>query len=237
MNKHRSTIIDFNKNKIPFMHRGTRADTGVLKQIFVQKQYQLSRLRRGGELNEFYDSVVNSGGQPLIVDCGANIGASALWFSMAFPKSFILGLEPDFDNFELLSENTVSVNGKFLNAAVGSIDKMTYVVDPGLGEWGYRTSDLGAGNMVEMMSMRRLVAESVASGKVPFIAKIDIEGGEEELFMKHTEWIDYFPLLIIELHDWLLPKSGNSRSFLREVSSRDRDFVYSGENIFSIRNF
>jgi hypothetical protein len=51
-----------------------------------------------------------------------------------------------------------------------------------------------------------------------------------------TSWIDRFPLLVIELHDWLLPGQSTSRNFLREIALRDRDFVYRGENIFSIAN-
>jgi hypothetical protein len=80
------------------------------------------------------------------------------------------------------------------------------------------------------------VAEERAAGRVPFIAKIDIEGGEAELFAAETGWVDQFPLLIVELHDWLLPRAGTSRSFLRCVAGLDRDFVYLGENVFSIAN-
>ena len=70
---------------------------------------------------------------------------------------------------------------------------------------------------------------------VPFIIKIDIEGFESELFSKNTEWIDMFPLVIIELHDWMLPKTANSNNFLKEISKLDRDFLYFNENIFSIK--
>ena len=70
----------------------------------------------------------------------------------------------------------------------------------------------------------------------PFIIKIDIEGFEEDLFSKNLEWVDLFPLLIIELHDWMLPKSSNSKNFLQAISKLNRDFVYIGENIFSISN-
>ena len=37
-------------------------------------------------------------------------------------------------------------------------------------------------------------------------------------------------------HDWLLPKQQNSGNFLRQISSRNRDFVFHGENVFSISN-
>ena len=70
----------------------------------------------------------------------------------------------------------------------------------------------------------------------PFIVKIDIEGGESALFSTNTEWVATTPLIIIELHDWLLPGKAASRSFLQCIAGQDRDFVYIGENIFSIDN-
>ena len=84
--------------------------------------------------------------------------------------------------------------------------------------------------------MAGLVAAKMAEGYTPFLAKIDIEGAEADLFSRDTDWIDQFPLIIVELHDWLLPKQGTSRNFLRCIAARNRDFVYLGENIFSIRN-
>jgi hypothetical protein len=87
-----------------------------------------------------------------------------------------------------------------------------------------------------MMAMSRVVEEKRSAGAVPFIAKIDIEGAERDLFQEPTAWVDHFPLLIVELHDWLLPKQRTSEPFLKCVSQRDRDFVHIGENVFSIRN-
>ena len=71
---------------------------------------------------------------------------------------------------------------------------------------------------------------------VPFLIKIDIEGGEENLFETSTAWIDLFPLLIIELHDWLLPRKNTSLNFIRRIGQFKRDFVYNSENIFSFKN-
>ena len=70
----------------------------------------------------------------------------------------------------------------------------------------------------------------------PFIVKIDIEGFEAELFSRNLEWLDRFYVLIIELHDWMLPRQRSSQSFLRAIGALDRDFLYAGENVFSIAN-
>lgn len=49
-------------------------------------------------------------------------------------------------------------------------------------------------------------------------------------------WIARFPLLAVDLHDWLFPGQGRSLPFLRQISQYNRDFVYLGENVFSIAN-
>ena len=48
--------------------------------------------------------------------------------------------------------------------------------------------------------------------------KIDIEGGEDDLFSGDLDWLERTPLVIIELHDWLFPNEPRSRNFLRAVS-------------------
>jgi hypothetical protein len=68
----------------------------------------------------------------------------------------------------------------------------------------------------------------------PLICKIDIEGGEKELFQANDAWVDRFPLIIIELHDWLAP--GTSTNFLSAISKRNIHLVFRGENTFCFNN-
>lgn len=218
-----------------FFHRGTRADKGVLQQQFTNQDYALGRLRRGAELNGLYTSIVQSDRVPLIIDAGANIGASAVWFSLQYPQAQIVCFEPDAANFKLLEMNTSGLPVDLYQAAVGSVDGAVDLYDPGEGEWGYRTKANVVG-ATRLLSLDRMVCAKEQENIVPFIVKIDIEGGEDDLFAQNTDWIDRFPLIIIELHDWLLPGERTSANFLRAVSQRNRDFVHIGENIFSIRN-
>ena len=63
-----------------------------------------------------------------------------------------------------------------------------------------------------------------------------IEGSELELFSENTNWIDQSDLLYVELHDWMLPGEQSSKTFLSKISSLNRDFLLSGENVVSIKN-
>jgi FkbM family methyltransferase len=223
-------------HKRAFRHRGTRADQGVVAQIFKAQDYAFGRLRRGPELQGVYDAIVGSGRSPLVLDAGANIGASVVYFALVFPQAHIVALEPAADNFELLEANASGLDVDARRAAIGSTPGVTTLVDPGEGAWGYRTVAGAEGERVPVVGASALVAEKLAQGYEPFVAKIDIEGGEAELFSRDTDWVERFPLLIIELHDWLLPRGRTSHAFLRCIAALDRDFVQLGENVFSIAN-
>lgn len=218
-----------------FLHRGSRADLGVLQQVMKNNDYSLGRLKRGAELLSIYDNMVNSGRAPLIFDLGANMGASAVWFSLKYPNAHTVCVEPDKENFELLRANTDGLNVDIHHAAIGANDGMVDLIDHGGGEWGYMTRPNPTG-AVRMMALHKMISAKISQGFDPFIVKIDIEGAEDSLFSDNTDWIDQFPLLIVELHDWLFPKKRTARNFLRTISRLDRDFVYIGENVFSIKN-
>jgi FkbM family methyltransferase len=223
------------------IRRGT-SDWSTFVQVFVLEDYRLARLARWAELKAIYERIVAEGRRPLIVDCGANIGLSAVYFEECFPKALIVALEPEASNFGVM-RRTIGKSSRTicLNAAISSVDGRVEVEDPGLGHCGFRTTpsqspNAGAGT-VESFSFQTVLEKAAAHDKVePFLAKIDIEGFEKELFASNTGWVDNFPVLVLELHDWMLPGTANSQNFLRTIASLDRDFVYYGENVFSIRN-
>ena len=218
-----------------FVYRDEPADRDTLNEIYTKKCYALGNLRRGNELYDKYQTYILEGKKPLIVDAGAHIGASVVWFAQAFPGCQVVAFEPDPGNFALLTQNTEGLDVELHNAALGSIDGHVSIDDPGMGKNAYRTV-VSENGPIELISLSRVLDAKKKQGFVPFMAKIDIEGGEENLFGAYTDWVDEFSLIIIELHDWLIPKQGTSRNFLRCISEHDRDFVYMGENIFSIKN-
>lgn len=219
--------------------RQQSTDEAVIKQVLVDQQYDLRRLARAGELLDHATRMRATGRKPLIVDAGANIGTASIYFHGNMPDARIVAIEPARDNFELLSLNVDGLGFELLNSAVASSDGRARVVDPGRGQWAYRTEAIAASEdapeWVPHVTINEIYRAQAAQA-FPFIVKVDIEGAERDLFSGNIEWVACTPLVIVELHDWLLPKGKTSQPFLQCIAKLDRDFVYVGEDVYSIAN-
>jgi FkbM family methyltransferase len=219
--------------------REATSDWLTFDQIFVNEDYNLRQLKRYPEIEGLYNKF-SAEGTPLILDLGANIGLSSVYFSHIWPASKIVAVEPSDDNFAILKQNTQADQRiEAILAGVASTETKLALNDPTVEKNAFTTKTLGADAVdgIDGVTVNGILNRYPASkGFRPFIIKIDIEGAEEELFSQNIDWISEFPVLMIEMHDWLYPGKGTSRAFLQAISKLDRDFVYLNENVFSIRN-
>ena len=164
-----------------------------------------------------YDEILSAGRTPVIVDAGAYVGASALWFRSKFPRAHIVAMEPDPDSFRLLDRNlgalerTTAVQGA-VGAEAGEVRMV-----PSTGSWANQVERSDGG--IRVVTMNEAFA-MVPNGE-PLIAKINIEGFEEDVFSANLEWLDRISLLYIEPHDWLYPGKHTSRTFQKALGDRD----------------
>jgi len=218
-----------------FFRTDSIGDKGVIEQIFQNQDYELSRFPLYQVFSQYAERVENSGRTGLIIDAGANIGASAIFFHFKYPKAAIVAIEPERNNCRYLKRNCAGLDVRLIEGALGSNPGTLFLQDPGLSDWGFRVSDHGLYE-VKMISVPQILADFPPEKYSALILKIDIEGGEKELFSKDFGWLGRIPLLIIELHDWMLPGEANSKNFLKAISSFDFDFVYLRENVFCFNN-
>ncbi|MEW6254652.1 MAG: FkbM family methyltransferase [Pseudomonadota bacterium] len=202
----------------------------------MDKSYDLRPLSRFPEFLNLLAQIRSLNKRPLIIDAGANIGISCIYFCAQIRDAVVVAIEPETDNYTILRENVRNLPVIPVRAALSSAHNRVKVVNPDAGFWGFRTESTDdTENSVDTVTIPEILAahEDTCS---PFIVKIDIEGYEEHVFRENFDWIDHIPILIVELHDWLYPKNGTSKTFLKAIADRDRDFINIGENIFSIRN-
>jgi FkbM family methyltransferase len=229
--------ISFGADVRRFKYRSGSTDAIGVKQVFEERCYDLTWSPRFSELRRLINERLKRGLRPLIIDCGANIGAATLFFAMNYRGVPVAAIEPHAENYRLLCENTKGLDVRTFHAAIAGRAGQVRVMD-GLGGFdSFRTEFTtdGGREVVPAMTIADIIA-LYGEGYYPLIVKVDIEGAEKELFATATEWVDPTPVIIAELHDWMLPKSGVTAPFLRTIAPLDRDFLLRGENVISIRN-
>ena len=100
-----------NDRKSEVVLRSATSDWFTFDQIFINEDYNLKALKRYPEFEALY-AKYSAEGVPLILDLGANIGLSSVYFHHIWPNSKIIAVEPSEDNFKVLRENFGS-NEKF----------------------------------------------------------------------------------------------------------------------------
>jgi FkbM family methyltransferase len=178
-------------SRYPLHCRARTSDVDVFGQIFVDREYRC------------LDDVTDA---RLIIDCGANVGFSSAYFLSRHPRSFVVAIEPDPDNFAALERNLQPYEGRFraIRSGVWSHRAGLVLSDEVCGdgrEWARTVRESKAGEEPTMtgIDIGTLLAES--NYERISILKIDIEGTESVVFSSNYEhWIDKVDNLVIELH-------------------------------------
>jgi FkbM family methyltransferase len=134
----------------------------------------------------------------VILDCGANIGITALYFASRYPKARIFSIEPNDSNFELLKRNTaiepriVPIRG----AVVGRPRKSVRLTSE-KPAWGNFVTEQSEGPEVPAFTIEQILnAHNLAHVD---LLKVDIEGAEKQVFGE-GQFMHRIGVVIIELH-------------------------------------
>lgn len=173
--------------------RPSSNDIYTLDEVFVQQVYR---------------STLIACPQPLtMIDLGANIGLSSLYFLRQCPRLRVLAVEPDPHNADLLSENLqsyTSVNrATVLRAAVWATDGPVRFAPPaelGHVNQGY-VQESGADTGLEVSGMTPATLIARSGFDTIDILKVDVEGGERHLFAAGADWLGRVNCLAVEFHD------------------------------------
>ncbi len=214
--------------------RRHESDLSVLREVFGERAYDVTRhAHLADRLARRYRAILAAGRRPIVVDCGANIGAATIAFAETWPRAAFIAIEPDPGNAAMARRNLVGTpNHLVLEAAIGSVPGHAALSNDGDGfAWGVRTTRAQQG--VPIISMEQALA--YVPNAEPFVCKIDIEGFEEDLFARDTSWIDRFEIIMVEPHDWLLPGRRSSRHLQRAMADRGLEMIIQGHSIFYLR--
>jgi FkbM family methyltransferase len=201
--------------KHPFQMRNNPYDYATFEEVLLRKTYNIEL----GFTPHF------------IIDGGGNIGLTAAFFASKFPDARIVSLEPDEENFKLLSKNTKPyANISALQKGVWHRQTHLMVKDVGLGNNGLTVEETAtpSASSIEAINIAQLMQEY--NQAVIDVLKLDVEGAEKEIFSSgYEQWLPKTRVLIIELHDHM--KKGCSKAVFTALSHYNFSCQVAGENL------
>jgi FkbM family methyltransferase len=211
--------------------RDTVARSSLLGFNVVAGSYQTtSYLFRDVMLSGNYDPGELHTVAPVIVDVGANIGFSILYFKRLFPASRIYAFEPNPEAFKFLQENVRTNN---LDSVV--------LFNVGLGREEGRArlylsaehGDLRASVLKERggargidVEIQRLSSFLKDIGEVDFL-KVDCEGAEESIILDLEDrgMLAGIPRTVLEYHHSIGEEDARLGRFLQKLESANLEYA------------
>jgi FkbM family methyltransferase len=198
---HRLVSFRLPELRAPLLMRPHTTDRTTFEEIFIEGQYDLAL----------------AGDPRVIIDAGANVGYAAALFASRFPLARVIAIECEHENFALLERNLAGYdNVTCLERALWPRNTRVVIDNPKAATNAFcvREDPLAAG---AIESIAPLTALAVAGGERIDLFKLDIEGGEKELFEAADcdAWLERTQVLMIELHERYKP--GTARAFWRAI--------------------
>jgi FkbM family methyltransferase len=132
-----------------------------------------------------------------ILDCGAHIGLSVIYFKRICPASFITAYEPDEQNFNLLKQNIQSFQLKDVDLRKEAV----WVADTELNfsNEGSMASKIETNNTIGGMRVKAIRLNESINDKIDLL-KLDIEGAEYEVIKDIENKLSFVQNIFLEYH-------------------------------------
>jgi len=139
---------------------------------------------------------------PLIIDCGANIGISTIYFKQLYPQSRVIAFEPDAAIYAYLEKNVAAMQAQgvtLVNKGVWSEDKELEFLSEGADSGKVASGHEKTEGKTTRIKVERL--STYINEKVAFL-KIDIEGAELEVLKEIEHKLPLVENIFIEYHSF-----------------------------------
>lgn len=219
--------------------RTNSSDFDVFAQVFARREYDFTQFPQGRRLLERIAG--REGARVLIIDGGANIGLTSIWFKTVLPTARIVAVEPDRESYRMLLRNLADLQGcSPMEAGLWGVPGTLTLVNPEAEPWERSFAEGRAEpGGPEAAGVPAVTLGGLVASNRPFdflIVKLDVEGAEGNIFAHDKGWLDEADLVIVETHDRLRPGEGIARSVLGELAARSFDLLICGDNIVAFKN-
>lgn len=215
IHKQEGSIMLFNK---PFCYHYGLAFYDTYEEIFKKNIYEFKTANLS----------------PTILDCGANMGVSVLYFSKQFPNAKILAFEPDETVLPYLEKNIQMQNLQNIELYKKGVwteeTELSFYTDNGLGGRMGVEYNNQIPSKIKTVRLKDFLCEPIE------MLKIDIEGAEFEVIRDCEDKLHNVEHVFLEYHSFYneeqhleailsIFKRQGFRYHLRESFSRRKPFV------------
>lgn len=169
--------------------------------------------------NEYYFQPSST--EPIIIDCGANIGMSVLYFKKLFPSSHIIAFEANPHVFKLLEQNMEvnSINNVLLHnvALYDHETEISFFIGDNIGTLGGSINkDRGGANELKVRTEK--LSQYLKKYESVDLIKMDVEGAELNIIadLMESSSINIAKEYIIEYHHNMNDSKSNLSAFLQQ---------------------
>lgn len=187
-----SFIFDKPINKLELLIRNNLgADNFIFSEVFLLQYYNFELPIR----------------PQTILDLGANIGFTTIFFAHCYPDAQLVSVEPISNNVELLRKNLNLnlVKSRVISAAIAVLDgEIQMKICPK--DYGHKIASIDYGNSFEgeVVDVKAISVPTIL-GQMNWnrvgLLKIDIEGYEAILLKESCDWLAKVDNICIECHE------------------------------------
>lgn len=167
--------------------------------------------------HSYYFETINA--RPFIIDAGAHIGLTTLYFKKQFPGAEIVAIEPNALNFKLLEQNIwenqledvtairAAVTGSGTEAKFFADAAQSWLSTSSLIEHAWNGDQDTTQHTVPALQVSSLITRHVD------LLKLDIEGAEQEVLQEAQQKLPLIKKILMEFH----PHAGQSLAVIDKL--------------------
>ena len=193
-------IITFSKNYKVVVRNHNHSDYDVFKQIFNFEEYKMV-------LSFLKLNLSNTDEDVILLDCGANVGYTTIYFSKEYQFTKIFCIEPSSSNVKILKKNILKLKNSnsihVLQNAISGQENLYFDLESNFRDgldWSITTS-INKNGSVKGITINEIVNKNNI-GTITLL-KIDIEGAERFIFEDTSDlsFLSITKIIAIEIHD------------------------------------
>jgi FkbM family methyltransferase len=190
------------RSGVMLSYRLNRGDLQGIREVWIDEAYRLPFAPPSGAL----------------LDLGANIGLTSVWLATQIGFDRVICVEPDHDNASLAAKNLKQnqLAGTVIEAAIGPADGTVFFSKASWSNLGHVADDGIPVRLVRVDSiLKQFGLDDVG------LTKVDIEGGEQALFLGPSAWLHHTKALIVEFH----PPHVDCALLIQKVASQGFEYI------------